>query len=172
VALTALLAGIAPGALVAIAGVLIAWWGFMAPVYSFSLERRGDGAVASSTYAALIADILKLELGNSHQAQKTLMRWTGANERTAKNWLSGSNGPSGEHLLQLMRNSDRIFEFVLRLSRRPAVLSNQKLAEIRNSLTVTADLIADVIELQEAKGQCLLTQPERTSKGSGSSVRS
>jgi two-component sensor histidine kinase len=42
VALTALLAGIAPGALVAIAGTLIAWWGFMAPVYSFSLERRGD----------------------------------------------------------------------------------------------------------------------------------
>jgi hypothetical protein len=35
VALTALLAGIAPGALVAIAGTLIAWWGFMAPVYSF-----------------------------------------------------------------------------------------------------------------------------------------
>jgi two-component sensor histidine kinase len=42
VALTALLAGTVPGALVAVAGVLIAWWGFMVPVYSFSLERRGD----------------------------------------------------------------------------------------------------------------------------------
>jgi two-component sensor histidine kinase len=52
VALTALLAGIAPGALVAIAGVLIVWWGFMAPVYSFSLERRGD-VITLITFAIL-----------------------------------------------------------------------------------------------------------------------
>jgi two-component sensor histidine kinase len=52
VALTALLAGIAPGALVAIAGVLIAWWGFMAPVYSFSLERHGD-VITLITFAIL-----------------------------------------------------------------------------------------------------------------------
>lgn len=105
-----------------------------------------DIGSASTTYATLIADILKSELGNSHQAHKTLMRWTGANERTAKNWLSGSNGPSGEHLLQLMRNSDRIFEFVLRLSHRPALLSTRRLGEIRTSLQVTADLLSEVIE--------------------------
>lgn len=99
-------------------------------------------------YACLIADILKAELGNSHQAHKTLMRWTGANERTAKNWLSGANGPSGEHLLQLMRNSDQVFEFVLKLSQRPAVLSNRRLVEIRNCLLETADLLSEVIELQ------------------------
>jgi two-component sensor histidine kinase len=52
VALTALLVGIVPGALVAVAGVLIAWWGFMAPFYSFSLERRGD-AIALVTFAVL-----------------------------------------------------------------------------------------------------------------------
>lgn len=52
VALTALLAGIAPGALVAVAGVLIAWWGFMAPPYSFSLERRGD-VITLITFAIL-----------------------------------------------------------------------------------------------------------------------
>jgi two-component sensor histidine kinase len=52
VALTALLVGIVPGALVAVAGVLIAWWGFMAPYYSFSLERRGD-AIALFTFAVL-----------------------------------------------------------------------------------------------------------------------
>jgi hypothetical protein len=108
----------------------------------------GEAAQPLSTYATMIADVLRLELGNSHQAHKTLMRWTGANERTAKNWLSGSNGPSGEHLLQLMRNSDRVFEFVLQLSDRPVVLSNHKLAEIRNSLRVTADLLSEIIQLQ------------------------
>ncbi len=87
----------------------------------------------TSTYVASIAEILKTELGNSHQAHKTLMRWTGANERTAKNWLSGSNGPSGEHLLHLMCNSDQVFEFVLRLSRRPAcfhITDSQKFATL------------------------------------------
>lgn len=109
-----------------------------------------DVGSSPSTYAALIADILKAELGNSHHAHKTLMRWTGANERTAKNWLSGSNGPSGEHLLQLMRNSDRVFESVLRLSHRPALLLNQRLEEVRNSLRVTADLLSEVIEIQDS----------------------
>nr|AWL93050.1 hypothetical protein CIT37_13180 [Bradyrhizobium ottawaense] len=109
-------------------------------------KKFPNGGKQSPTYASLIADILRSELGNSHQAQKTLMRWTGANERTAKNWLSGSNGPSGEHLLQLMRNSDRVFEFVLRLSRRPALPSNQRLEEVRNSLRNTADLLSEVIE--------------------------
>jgi two-component sensor histidine kinase len=52
VALTALLAGTAPGALVAVAGVLIAGWGFMAPVYSFSLDRRGD-VITLITFAIL-----------------------------------------------------------------------------------------------------------------------
>jgi hypothetical protein len=112
-----------------------------------------DAGLAASTYATLIADILKAELGNSHQAQKTLMRWTGANERTAKNWLSGTNGPSGEHLLRLMRNSDKVFECVLRLSRRPAVLSIQRLTEVRNSLQAAADLIAEVAEFQNVVQQ-------------------
>lgn len=111
-----------------------------------------NGGKVPPTYASLIADILKAELGNSHQAQKTLMRWTGANERTAKNWLSGTNGPSGEHLLQLMRNSDRVFEFILELSHRPPLLSNQRLAEVRNSLQVTADLLSKVIEIQDGPG--------------------
>lgn len=106
---------------------------------------------ASSNYAALIAEILRSELGSSHQAHKTLMRWTGANERTAKNWLSGANGPSGEHLLQLMRHSDRVYEFVLRLSHRPVLLSCQRLAEIRNSLVVTADLLSQAIEIEDAR---------------------
>ena len=108
----------------------------------------GEAREPLSNYAAMIAVVLRSELGNSHQAHKTLMRWTGANEKTAKNWLSGSNGPSGEHLLRLMRNSDRVFEFVLRLSHRPVVLSNHRLAEIRNSLRGTADLLSEIIELQ------------------------
>jgi hypothetical protein len=72
------------------------------------------------SYAGAIATALRAELGDTHQAIKTVMRWTGASERTAKNWLSGTRGPAGEHLIALLRNSDAVLEAVLRLSERQA----------------------------------------------------
>jgi len=46
-----------------------------------------------TAYRTAIADALRRELGPTHQAIKTVMRWTGASERTAKYWLSGERGP-------------------------------------------------------------------------------
>src|SRR5258708_27710425 len=103
---------------------------------------RNEGA---STYAGSIAEVLRSELGDSHRAHKTLMRWTGASERTAKNWLSAVTGPSGEHLLRLMRSSDRVFECVLMLSDRQPILSRRKLEELLNVLSNTAQVLAEAI---------------------------
>lgn len=110
----------------------------------------GGGNGGKESYASLIADILRQELGSSHQALKTLMRWNGANERTAKNWLAGSNGPSAEHLLQLIRNSDPVFDCVLRLADRKAALSNRQLTEIRDALQAAAKFLSEVIEKPES----------------------
>lgn len=107
------------------------------------LSKGGD-------YPSTIAEILRAELGPTHQALKTLMRWTGANERTAKNWLSGANGPSGEHLLKLIRNSDRVFECVLALSDRKAVLSYSNLEEILGALQATAETLSNVIKAEQS----------------------
>ncbi|MCC8939264.1 hypothetical protein H8A99_23010 [Bradyrhizobium sp. Arg68] len=104
-----------------------------------------DIPVSNDTYASSIAQVLRNELGDSHRAHKTLMRWTGANARTAKNWLSGVNGPSGEHLLRLMRSSDRVFECVLMLSDRQPVLSRRKLEELLNILSNTQSLAETII---------------------------
>ena len=52
-------------------------------------------------YATAIAAALREDLGSTHQATKTVMRWTGASERTVKNWLAAKSGPSGEHLVAL-----------------------------------------------------------------------
>ena len=52
-------------------------------------------------YPKAIASALKRELGPTHQAVKIIMKWTGAGERTVKNWLAGDNGPSGQHLVEL-----------------------------------------------------------------------
>jgi hypothetical protein len=57
-----------------------------------------------------IAAALRRDLGSTHQAIKTVMRWTGASERTVKNWFAARSGPSGEHLVALIHHSDEVFE--------------------------------------------------------------
>ena len=85
-------------------------------------------------YAASVAGALRR--GNRHprQATKTLMRWTGAGERTVRDWLSGTRGPSGEHLVALVRHSDEVFAVFLRLAGREPAITNEQLTELRRSL--------------------------------------
>lgn len=69
-------------------------------------------------YREAIAAALVAELGQTHRAIKTAMRWTGASERTVKYWLSAERGPSGEHLIALARHSDAVFITLLVMSGR------------------------------------------------------
>src|SRR3546814_8309912 len=78
--------------------------------FSLSGHDRENG---STRYAVMIAQALRGELGSSHRATKTLMRWTGASERTAKHWLAGHHGPGGGHLIALLRESETVYEAVL-----------------------------------------------------------
>ena len=107
-------------------------------------------------YQVAIAAALKRELGGSHRAIKTVMRWTGVSERTAKNWIAGSHGPSGEHLIELLRNSDEVVAAVLSLSGRTELQIGAGLQETRETLlqvlgTVDALLGAAGSEMGEAK---------------------
>lgn len=85
-------------------------------------------------YRLEIAAALKRELGGSHQAIKASMNWTGASERTAKNWLAGAHGPAGEHLIELMRHSNEVAETVLALCGRSEVCISLELACLRTAL--------------------------------------
>ena len=71
-----------------------------------------------AAYRKAIADTLRRELGPTHQAIKTVMRWTGASERKAKYWLSGERGPSGEYLIQLAQHSDAVLITILTMAER------------------------------------------------------
>ena len=71
-----------------------------------------------TAYRKAVADALRRELGPTHQAIKTVMRWTGASERTAKYWLSGERGPSGEYLIQLAQHSDAVLITILTMAER------------------------------------------------------
>ena len=75
-------------------------------------------AADQAAYRKAIADTLRCELGPTHQAIKTVMRWTGASERTAKYWLSGDRGPSGEHLIRLAQHSDAVLITTLTMAGR------------------------------------------------------
>ena len=85
-------------------------------------------------YKAAIAAALKRELGGSHRAIKTVMKWTGVSERTSKNWIAGSHGPAGEHLIELLRNSDEVVATVLSLSARTELQIAAGLQEARETL--------------------------------------
>lgn len=86
----------------------------------------------------MVAAALEAHLGRTPGATKTVMRWTGASERTVKNWFSGTKGPNGEHLVALMRHSDPLLDEILRLSGRDQI-PKDKLMKARALLTVLAE---------------------------------
>jgi hypothetical protein len=79
------------------------------------------------TFAKLISTALRASLRGQSSSVKTVARWTGANERTVKNWLAGDRAPTGDHFLRLAANS-------------PAVLAAFLAAIHRNDCLVMADI--------------------------------
>lgn len=112
----------------------------MLPETGNKLPAAMERAQNIQDYAAVIALALKSELGSSHRAVKTLMRWTGAGERTAKNWLAARRGPSGQHLIALVHHSDEVMRAFLVLAGRPSTTSASR-AELRSLLSQAINLL-------------------------------
>lgn len=81
-------------------------------------HRECEGRVSASEYRQAISSALSQELGGAGRAAKDTARWTGASERTAKNWISATNGSTGENLIEQMRHSDTVLDVVLVLAGR------------------------------------------------------
>ena len=90
-------------------------------------------------FSEMIAVALRNEFGNTRQTVKTIMGWTGASERTVKNWLAATHGPSGEHLVNLAKHSDEIFELFLLMADRKPVLTTVTLMRLRSHLEQTIE---------------------------------
>jgi hypothetical protein len=73
-------------------------------------------APSEAEYAEQISSALRLELGGTAAAVKMIMRWTGASDRSARNWMNGSGSPNGYHLLRLARECNAVFEAMLDLT--------------------------------------------------------
>ena len=97
-------------------------------------------------YHVAVAYALRNQLGTTHQAVKTVMRWTGAGERTVKNWFAGVSGPSGQHLVDLIRHSDDVLETLLLLAGRKQIATTKKLVDARNKLAETVRQIDELMD--------------------------
>jgi len=112
-------------------------------------QRTGEGAILALEYRKAIGAALSYELGGAGRAAKATIRWAGVSERTAKNWISGSNGPSGEHLLELMRHSDAVLAAVLELAGRPEVLAGTRVLLARKELRSVLEGLEAICGSQE-----------------------
>lgn len=100
-------------------------------------------APANLSFNIAIAAALKAELGLTHQGIKTVVRWTGASERTVKHWFAGTHGPSGDHLVDLMAKSDKVLRVILERSGRHASLSSAKSIELQELLCAALKCLED-----------------------------
>ncbi len=90
----------------------------MLPEKGRSLTAGSGGEGPPRRYAEIISLALKTELDDSQRTIKTVRRWTKASERSVKNWLSGSCGPDGDHLIALLIHSETVLQMLLIASRR------------------------------------------------------
>lgn len=88
-----------------------------------------------------IASALKRSLGDSRAGVKTVAAWTGANEKTVKNWFSGTYGPSGTHLVALSRHSDEVLGTFLVMAGREDLMVAIKLAAAEDAISDLLDAV-------------------------------
>jgi hypothetical protein len=119
----------------------------MLPKKGKSFPRNGSKWAKRPNLAIEISKALRAELGATHQTVKTIMRWTCASERTIKNWLDGSHGPSGAYLIEVIRHSDAVYSLVLQLAGREQALILFRVADLRARL---AAALAEIERLHQS----------------------
>ena len=72
--------------------------------------------------------------------------------RTVKNWLAGISGPSGQHLVDLIRHSDDVLAVLLILAGRQQVVAAQKFIDMRNKLVETVEQIDALMGEKDRSG--------------------
>lgn len=89
-------------------------------------HRMSVVTINTNDYAERIAEALHARWGDSRSSAKEIAARIGAGVGTVRKWLRGENGPSGEHLLKLVAESDEVWRVVLELSNRNDATSEQR----------------------------------------------
>jgi hypothetical protein len=111
---------------------------------SFPGGQNGPAGTSAYRFSSVIANALHRSYGGSHAAIKTVVAQTGANPRAVRNWFDGRNGPSGQHLVDLVRHSDEVLEALLLLSGRERILTAKRVLNARDKLVELLGLLRDL----------------------------
>lgn len=110
-----------------------------------SIFHEGSQDLVSAVeYREAVRSALTYELGGAGRAAKATIKWTGVSERTAKNWIAGSYGPSGEHLIGLMKHSDAVLDAILGLAGRNEALAMEHVRIVRRELVEVLKMLDEV----------------------------
>jgi hypothetical protein len=102
-----------------------------------------DFSLDDHAFAVKIASALTSELKDRNSRAKLVAGWTGANERTVKNWFSGRYAPCGRHLVVLAQHSDHVLNAILLMADRQDRLLGEKVEDLRRKVLELAAIIGE-----------------------------
>ena len=104
-------------------------------------DEGSDFSLDDRAFAMKIASALKSELKDRNSRAKVVAGWTGANERTVKNWILGRYAPCGRHLVLLAQNSDQVLNAILSMADRQDLLLAPKVEDLKRKVFELAAII-------------------------------
>ena len=102
-----------------------------------------DFSLDDHAFAMKIASALTSELKDRNSRAKLVAGWTGANERTVKNWISGRYAPCGRHLVVLAQHSDQVLNAILSMADRQDLLLARRVGDLRRKVLELAAIIEE-----------------------------
>lgn len=105
---------------------------------------KPSGRVAASDgyeFSAVIAETLRETFGGTRMSVKIVMGFTGAGERTVRNWFEGKNSLNGINLIELVRHSGEVLEALLLMVGREEILAGKLLVDGRDRLIEMLEII-------------------------------
>jgi hypothetical protein len=106
-------------------------------------DGSSDFSLDDHAFAMKIASALTSELKDRNSRAKLVAGWTGANERTVKNWFSGRYAPCGRHLVVLAHHSDQVLNAILLMADRQDRLLGEKVEDLRRKVLELAAIIGE-----------------------------
>ena len=108
-------------------------------------KRDGDAGsnfnLDDRAFAIKISLALKSELRDRSSRAKLLAGWTGASERTVKNWISGRYAPCSRHLVILAQYSDQVLNVILSIADRQDLVLARRVGDLRQKVLELAAIV-------------------------------
>jgi hypothetical protein len=113
-----------------------------------SFPNNGEGGRSTfngddRAFAMKIAAALRAELKDRNSRAKLVAGWTGANERTVKNWIVGRYAPCGRHLVVLAQHSDEVLSAILSMAGRQDLILAQNVEDLRRRIFELAAAVGE-----------------------------